>query len=106
MNASTSIGGTAGSAATGLPAVGKTQVRIGWAFSILTILFMLLDVAGKLALEAHTVDATLKIGFPVGTIRPIGIIALWPKTRGRTRIWRVARLPASYLLIPWCLSHC
>jgi hypothetical protein len=37
---------------------------------------MLLDVAGKLALEAHTVDATVKIGFPVGTIRPIGIIAL------------------------------
>jgi hypothetical protein len=76
MNAFTSVDGTAGSAATGLPAVGKTQARIGWALSILTILFMLLDVAGKLALEAHTVDATVKIGFPVGTIRPIGIIAL------------------------------
>ena len=48
---------------------------------------MLLNVAGKLALESHTVEATTKIGYPVGAIRPIGIIALictflyaWPRT--------------------------
>ena len=54
----------------------KTQARIGWILSILTILFMVLDAGGKLALESHSVDATVKIGFPVGMIRPIGIIAL------------------------------
>jgi predicted secreted protein len=54
----------------------KAQARIGWILSILTILFMVLDAGGKLALESHSVDATVKIGFPIGTIRPIGIIAL------------------------------
>ncbi|MGA8708333.1 MAG: DoxX family protein [Steroidobacteraceae bacterium] len=68
--------GTAGSAATELPTIGKAQVRIGWALSILTILFMLFDAAGKLALESHVLDATTKIGYPVAAIRPIGAIAL------------------------------
>jgi len=54
----------------------KTQVRIGWGLTALTILFMLFDAAGKLALEAHVVEATTKIGYPVGAIRPIGVIAL------------------------------
>jgi predicted secreted protein len=58
--------GTAASAATELPTTGKTRVRIGWALSSLTILFMLFDAGGKLALESHVVDA----------IRPIGVIAL------------------------------
>ncbi len=68
--------GAAGSAATELPSLGKTQVRIGWALSILTILFMLFDAGGKLALESHVLDATTKIGYPVAAIRPIGVIAL------------------------------
>jgi hypothetical protein len=76
MNAFTTTDGTAGSATTGLSAVGKTQVRIGWALSILTIAFMLFDAAGKLALESHVIDATTKIGYPVAAIRPIGFIAL------------------------------
>lgn len=76
MNTFTTPDGTAGSATTGLPAVGKTQARIGWALSILTILFMLFDAAGKLALESHVIDATTKIGYPVSAIRPIGVIAL------------------------------
>src|SRR5579863_1490572 len=67
---------TAGSAAPKLPTMGKTQVRIGWALSILTILFMLFDAGGKLALESHVLDATTKIGYPVAAIRPIGVIAL------------------------------
>jgi hypothetical protein len=37
---------------------------------------MLFDAASKLALEAHVVEATTKIGYPVGAIRPIGVIAL------------------------------
>jgi len=68
--------GTPGSSAAEPPTAGKTQVRIGWALSILTILFMLFDAGGKLALESHVVDATMKIGYPVGAIRPIGVIAL------------------------------
>jgi hypothetical protein len=54
----------------------KTQRRVGWGLTALTILFMLFDAAGKLALEAHVVEATTKIGYPVGAIRPIGVIAL------------------------------
>lgn len=71
----TSIG-TVGSAATELSTTGKTPARIGWALSILTILFMLFDAGGKFALESHVVDATTKIGYPVGVIRPMGVIAL------------------------------
>ena len=54
----------------------KMQRRIGWGLSALTILFMLFDAAGKLALEAHVVEATTQIGYPVSSIRPIGVIAL------------------------------
>jgi DoxX-like protein len=54
----------------------KTAARIGWALSIVTILFMLFDAAGKLFLESHVVEATTKIGYPVSAIRPIGVIAL------------------------------
>jgi hypothetical protein len=76
MNALTSTDSTPRSANPGLAAVGKTQTRIGWTLSILTILFMLFDSAGKLALESHVIDATTKIGYPVAAIRPIGVIAL------------------------------
>ena len=54
----------------------KMQRRVGWGLTALTILFMLFDAAGKLALEPHVVEATTKIGYPVGAIRPIGVIAL------------------------------
>jgi hypothetical protein len=54
----------------------KTQRRIGWGLTGLIVLFMLFDAAGKLALEAHVVEATTKIGYPVTAIRPIGVIAL------------------------------
>jgi len=50
--------------------------RIGWALSIVAILFMLFDAAGKLFLESHVVEATTKIGYPVAAIRPIGVVAL------------------------------
>jgi hypothetical protein len=51
-------------------------VGIGWALSIVRILFMLFDAGGKLALESHVVDATTTIGYPVSAIRPIGVLAL------------------------------
>ena len=54
----------------------KMQRRVGWFLTALTILFMLFDAAGKLALEPHVVEATTKIGYPVGAIRSIGVIAL------------------------------
>jgi hypothetical protein len=54
----------------------KTLVRIGWALSIVTVLFMLFDAGGKLFLESHVVEATTKIGYPVAAIQPIGVIAL------------------------------
>jgi len=76
MNTFTTADSTAGSATPGPPAVGKSRAPFGWALSILTILFMAFDAAGKLALESHVIDATTKIGYPVATIRPIGVIAL------------------------------
>jgi hypothetical protein len=54
----------------------KTALWIGWILSGLTILFMLFDAGGKLALESHVVEASTKIGYPLAAIRPIGVIAL------------------------------
>jgi hypothetical protein len=51
-------------------------VWTGRVLSGITILFMLFDAAGKLALESHVIEATTKIGYPVAAIRPIGVIAL------------------------------
>lgn len=42
----------------------------------LMILFLLFDGLSKLALERHVVEATTKIGYPLDTIRPLGIICL------------------------------
>ena len=49
---------------------------VGWAVSGLMILFMLFDSISKIALERHVVEATVRIGYPLGTIRPLGIIGL------------------------------
>jgi len=54
----------------------KAWVWTGRALSGITILFMLFDAAGKLFLESHVIEATTKIGYPVATIRPLGVIAL------------------------------
>lgn len=50
--------------------------RLGWAITGLTILFLLFDSISKLALEQHVVAATAAIGYPLGSIRPLGIICL------------------------------
>ena len=48
----------------------------GWSMSGLIVLFLLLDSAGKLALEHHTIEATTRIGYPLAVIRPLGLICL------------------------------
>jgi hypothetical protein len=48
----------------------------GWIFRGLTVLFMLFDGTSKLVMEHHVVEATTKIGYPIGVIRPLGIVIL------------------------------
>lgn len=48
----------------------------GWGMTGLIIAFLLFDSASKLVLEHHVVEATTKIGYPLETIRPLGIICL------------------------------
>jgi hypothetical protein len=54
----------------------RAATRIGWSLSGLTILFMLFDSASKLALEHHVVESATQIGYPVATLRPIGLTLL------------------------------
>lgn len=63
---------------TTIPGHGREKAyRIsGWALTGLTIAFMLFDGLSKLALNSYVVAATTAIGYPVATIRPIGIILL------------------------------
>jgi hypothetical protein len=49
----------------------------GWGMSGLAIAFFLFDSLSKLALESHVVEATTKIGFPLDSIRLLGIICLF-----------------------------
>jgi len=42
----------------------------------LTIAFLLFDSVSKLMLEHHVVEATTMIGYPLGVIRPLGVICL------------------------------
>jgi hypothetical protein len=48
----------------------------GWGMSGLMIAFMLFDCLSKIALEDHVVDSTMRIGYPLDVIRPLGIVAL------------------------------
>jgi hypothetical protein len=54
----------------------KAMLWAGWGMSGLTVVFMLFDGISKLALERHVVQATTKIGYPEGVIRPLGIVIL------------------------------
>jgi DoxX-like family len=49
---------------------------IGWGMSGLMIAFLLFDSAGKLAQERHVVEATIKLGYSLDVIRPLGAICL------------------------------
>jgi hypothetical protein len=48
----------------------------GWGVSGLIIAFLLFDSVSKLAFERHVVEATMKIGYPVEALRPLGVICL------------------------------
>src|SRR5258708_2138281 len=52
------------------------MVWLGRALSGLSILFLLFDSVSKLVLEQHVIAATTRIGYPVDTIRSLGIICL------------------------------
>ena len=52
------------------------HTRIGWTLSGLAILFMLFDAASKIGLERHVIQATTGIGYPLESIRPLGVTLL------------------------------
>jgi hypothetical protein len=54
----------------------KAMLWAGWVMSGVTVVFMLFDGISKLALERHVVEATTKIGYPEGVIRPLGMVIL------------------------------
>jgi DoxX-like family len=54
----------------------KAMLWAGWGMSGVTVVFMLFDGISKLALERHVVEATTKIGYPEGVIRPLGMVIL------------------------------
>ena len=54
----------------------KWMSKIGWAMSGLMIAFLIFDSVSKLVLERHVVEATTMIGYPLDTIRPLGVICL------------------------------
>jgi hypothetical protein len=54
----------------------KGLVWTGRAVSGVAVLFMLFDSVTKIMKAQQVVDATIRIGFPLGTIIPIGIVLL------------------------------
>jgi len=56
--------------------ISKPMLRTGRVLATLIVLFMLFDGAMKLAMIKPVIDATTQLGYPVGTIRPIGIAAI------------------------------
>ena len=45
-------------------------------FSVLIILFLLVDAAGKILRLAPYVEGTAKVGYPAGSLVPLGIVLL------------------------------
>jgi hypothetical protein len=56
--------------------VSKKTLWAGRIISALPILFLLFDGAMKLVKPAPVVEATVKLGYPEGTIVPLGIVLL------------------------------
>lgn len=56
--------------------ISKTSRIIGWALSILVILFLLFDVFGKFMKPEVVVKGTMDLGYPESTITLLGIILL------------------------------
>jgi len=57
-------------------AASKSMVWIGWIMSGIVVLFLLFDGITKLIMIDPVVDATIRIGFPLDVIRPLGIVCL------------------------------
>jgi hypothetical protein len=58
------------------PSGSKMMFWAGWSMSGLTVLFLLMDGVTKLMMIGPVVEATKELGYPLGLVRPIGIIAL------------------------------
>jgi hypothetical protein len=56
--------------------VSRSKVWIGWIMSGIVVLFLLFDGITKLIMIDPVVDATMRIGFPLDVIRPLGIVCL------------------------------
>lgn len=56
--------------------ISKTSRIIGWALSILVILFMLFDVFGKFSKPDEVIKGTMDLGYPESSITLLGIILL------------------------------
>ncbi len=54
----------------------KTMLWTGRVISALMILFMLFDAGVKILKLPAAVEGTVRLGYPVSTIQPIGVIAL------------------------------
>jgi hypothetical protein len=52
----------------------RAAVIVGRVLTGLVVAFLLFDAAGKLLMLAPVVEATHKLGFAVGVIRPLGLI--------------------------------
>ena len=69
------------------PSASKARRRAGIALSALPATFLVFDSLIKLALIPAVVEGTERLGFPVATARPLGLILLtcvlcylWPRT--------------------------
>jgi hypothetical protein len=54
----------------------RSMLWIGWIMSGIVVLFFLFDGITKLIMIDPVVDATIRIGFPLDVIRPLGIVCL------------------------------
>jgi DoxX-like family len=54
----------------------RSMLWIGWIMSGIVVLFLLFDGITKLIMIDPVVDATIRIGFPLDVIRPLGIVCL------------------------------
>ena len=52
----------------------KWQLWTGWVLSILAILFLLFDAAGKFMMPAAVVQACARLGFPVALSPTLGVL--------------------------------
>jgi hypothetical protein len=54
----------------------KTMLWVGRIISGLMIVFMLFDAGVKILELPAAVEGTVRLGYPVSTIQPVGVIAL------------------------------